>query len=127
LFNVGPDFHVILAFGIIILWPLTLIGMFPTMALVIFALNLVIFVVTWIYCACKECGYFDGMEIIATPLLSGWANITMLYLPFFLAITHYRAVLYAYRGIRNGKEEAELNWINFVHPYLMMDQHRRIH
>jgi hypothetical protein len=111
----------ILTIGIIIFWPFLLLlidFMAIAVAIPLCILNIIILIFVWKRCSSPQFSLFRGMEIISSHLLSGCANITILYLPAFLVIIYIIALVYSLRSLSKGRQYAQLHWVNLVYRFV---------
>ena len=98
-------------------WPIllyTLLGVHPGIATLIFLLNAGVAVTVWRQSSSPALSFFDGLTIIASRMMSGCANITVLYAPLILVGFYLVAVWNTARGLARGREFAQLAWIKMV-------------
>ncbi len=98
---------VLLVFG----WPLYLVDT-VSLSFFIFILlvNSSIAINSWYQCSSRELSYFAGLNAISASLMSGCANITLLYLPFILIYVHLKSIYYSVFGLYRGRWNAQRRW-----------------
>ena len=100
-----------LLLSLIFIWPLYLLQVLvlPHVIMVLI-LNAAIIANAWYQCASSELGYFEGMVIISAPLLSGCANITIIYLLLILFIVFLISVYFSVVALFREREYAQDSW-----------------
>ena len=99
---------------IVAVWPLFLAETQPVPALLVAALNLGLFAFVWRSCSTPECSYWRGLNIIAGSMMSGCANITLLYAPIALVVVYLISIVYAFQGLQNDRRPAGPRWERLV-------------
>lgn len=96
-------------------WPLFLAEAVPTPYLIIVLLvNGFIALNAWYQCSSRELPYFVGLNAISASLMSGCANITLLYLPLVLLVVYLCSIYYSVLGLLRGRQNAQSRWQAFV-------------
>lgn len=92
-------------------WPLYLADTAPLPILIfILLVNSIIAVNSWYQCSSRELSYFAGLNAISASLMSGCANITLLYLPFVLIFVYLKSIYYSILGLCCGRQYAQWRW-----------------
>ena len=95
-------------------WPLLFAESQPHVAIVLAALNLALFIFVWRSCSTTACSYWQGLNIIAGSMMSGCANITILYAPIVLVAVYLISIVHAVRGLHNEQRPAGPRWESLV-------------
>ena len=102
---------VFLIFG----WPLYLADTVPLPFFIfILLLNSIVAINSWYQCSSRELPYFAGLNAISASLMSGCANITLLYLPFILIYVYLKSIYYSVFGLYHGRWNAQRRWQTLV-------------
>jgi hypothetical protein len=103
---------------IIFLWPLILAVVPESQTQGLFWLCLVInscaAILVWYYNSIDELSFFKGLRVISASLMSGCANITLLYLPFVLIVVYLIAAFNTFIGLFKGRSFTQEKWVNLV-------------
>ena len=96
-------------------WPLFFVENVPLPYLtIVFLVNSIIAVNVWHQCSSHELSYFAGLNAISVRLMSGCANITLLYLPFVLFVVYLLSIYYSVLGLLHGKQNAQRRYQDLV-------------
>lgn len=98
---IGTWFYAGLLVFFAAVWPLFLAATQLVPALLVAALNLGLLALVWRSCSTAECSYWRGLNVIAGSMMSGCANITLLYAPIVLAVVYLISIVYAFQGLLN--------------------------
>ena len=71
-------------------------------------------VLTWKQCTSPELSFWDGLCLISASLMTGCANITMLYLFPVLEVAFLLAAAHSVLGLRLGSEYSQQKWREIV-------------
>jgi hypothetical protein len=85
--------------------PLTLVVEVATVALLVLA---------WRACSVPEHGYFEALKIIASSMMSGCFNISVLYVPFVVLFAIFASVAFTLIGLVNRLRPATVPWLRMV-------------
>lgn len=77
-------------------------------------MSLALLIFVWVSCSTTECSYWRGLNIIAGSMMSGCANITILYAPFVLIAVYLISIVYAIQGLLSEQHPAGPRWENLV-------------
>jgi len=80
----------------------------------IFVVNTIVALLVYNYNGSPELSFFKGLQIISGSLMSGCANITMLYLPFVLVVVYLGALFNTLLGLINGRKHTQESWAKTV-------------
>lgn len=69
----------------------------------IFIINAVVALLVYNYNSSPELSFFKGLQVISGSMMSGCANITLLYLPFVLIVVYFGAAFNTLLGLINGR------------------------
>ena len=96
-------------------WPLFFSEVVPAPLLIIMLVaNGCIAVNAWYQCSSRELSYFAALNIISASLMSGCANITLLYLPFVLLVAYLCSIYFSVLGLLRGRWHAQQSWQGLV-------------
>ena len=96
-------------------WPLFFVENVPLSYLVIVLLvNGIVAVNVWHQCSSQELSYFAGLNAISARLMSGCANITLLYLPLVLFVVYLLSIYYSILGLLHRRQNAQQHWQDIV-------------
>ena len=107
---IGSQFYAGLLILLAVGWPLLTHGSLGDLAFALGVLNLGLFVFVWRSCSTPRCSYWRGLNIIAGSLMSGCANITILYAPAVLGVVYLISLVYAVRGFVDRERPAGPRW-----------------
>ena len=106
--KVGSEFHA----GIFVLLAVTWPGFLPEeLVLVGLALNAALFALVWRRSSSPTLGFFAGLSSIAGSMMSGCANITLIYAIPVLAFCSLLAIVATFRGFVRGRRFTQQEWI----------------
>jgi hypothetical protein len=96
-------------------WPLLLHDALPQPYLAIVILvNGIVAATTWYECSSPECPFFTGMQVIAGSMMSGCANVTILYLPFLMVGVYAACLSFSAAGFLQGRAHAQRRFLGLV-------------
>jgi hypothetical protein len=102
----------------IFLWPLSLIGASDVQSQTLFWSvligNTLVGILVWYYNSLDELSFFKGLSVISASMMSGCANITLLYLPFVLIVVYIIAAFNTLVGLFKGRAYTQEKWGNLV-------------
>ncbi len=103
---------------LIFLWPLILTASSDVQTQTLFwpimIVNALIGILVWYYNSVNELSFYKGLSVISGSLMSGCANITLLYLPFVLAVVYFIAAFNTLIGLFIGRESTQKKWGRLV-------------
>ena len=107
--------YVLLALGISLLAPpYVAAAVHPAVGAVALALNLCLMIFVWRSCSSPRCPYWLGMNLIAASMMSGCANITILYAPLILIGVYILSIGYAVLALLPSQQSASVRWEGWV-------------
>ena len=96
-------------------WPLFLMETITTpLVIILFAANTLIATNTWHKCTSSEISYWRGLCIMSGSLMSGCANITLIYLPFVLIAVYFAAIYYSIIGLFYDRRDSQERWAKLI-------------
>ena len=96
-------------------WPLLLPNaLAQPYTVIVFLVNAMIVANAWYQCSSPECSFFTGLKVISGSMMSGCANITIIYMPILMAAVYAACVLLSVAGIVQGRERAQLEFLGLV-------------
>jgi hypothetical protein len=102
----------------IFLWPLSLIGASDVETQSLFwpvlIGNTLAGILVWYYNSLDELSFFKGLSVVSGSMMSGCANITLLYLPFVLIVVYLIAAFNTVIGFFKGRAYTQEKWGNLV-------------
>jgi hypothetical protein len=102
----------------IFLWPLLLTvssdAHMQTLLWPVLIVNTLSGILVWYYNSLDELSFFKGLSVICGSLMSGCANITLLYLPFVLIVVFIIAAFNTLIGLFKGREYTQNKWGSLV-------------
>jgi hypothetical protein len=111
---IGPWFYAGLLVLLVAAWPLVLAKTHQVIAILVALLNFGLLAFVWRSCSTPTCSYWRGLNIIAGSIMSGCANITLLYAPIVLAVVYLISIIYAVQGFLNEQRAAGPRWEQLV-------------
>ncbi len=103
---------------IIFLWPLILIGAPDSQTQSLFwpsiVINSFVAILVWYYNSYDELSFFKGLNVISASMMSGCANITVLYLPLVLIVIYFIAAFNTLIGLFKGRPYTQEKWVKLV-------------
>lgn len=106
--------YVLIGLYLALLWPLLLSLIHPALGVVGAVLNVALIVFTWRRCSSPQLSYWGGMNIIAVSMMSGCANITILYAPLVVLAAYFLSGSYALLGLLPSQPPAAERWFKLV-------------
>ena len=88
-----------------------------SIGMVIFVANVLLLIWVWRRCSSRALTFFEGLEMISSNMMSGCANITLVYIFPNLAIVYLQTIFHTVVGLKNGKKYTEQKWIKLVYKY----------
>ena len=80
----------------------------------VLVVNGLLLICVWRRCSSRALSFFEGLEMIASGMMSGCANITLIYMYPNLTIVYIRALFHTIAGLKKGKQHTEQTWIRLV-------------
>jgi hypothetical protein len=111
---IGTWFYAGLLVVAALVWPLLFVDTQPALALILAVFNIALFTFVWRSCATANCSYWRGLNIIAASMMSGCANITILYAPLVLVIVYLLSIVIAVQGLCSPQHRAGTSWEKVV-------------
>ena len=71
-------------------------------------------ILIWYYNSLDRLSFFDGLNVISASMMSGCANITLLYLPLVLAVVYFIAAFNTVLGLFKGRSYTQERWAKLV-------------
>lgn len=65
-------------------------------------------------CSAPGLSYYEGLSAMAGKFISGFVNLTILYIFFLLLLLHFIAAVISLIGLIHGKEWTEITFEKFV-------------
>jgi hypothetical protein len=103
---------------IVCLWPFALqerLGEPMTWGLAVANAAMIVFVA--VRCSSREIGFVGGLDIIAGSMMSGCANITILYLPPLLLGVYLVAAYHSLVSLARGRDYSQDRWTSLVRRF----------
>ena len=118
MFPIFTGFYVVIAFGIIVFWPLLCLEFFPGFIIILLILlNIGILIFSAFFSSGNFKNFYHSFRIIVAPTQSGCANITILYaIPLIIALYIYSFFL-SLVGIFKGKQFSMYYWLKVVYRF----------
>lgn len=91
---------------------------FTFIMVLIAVINLILLIFVWHYSSSKTVSFFTGLEIISSRLVSGCANITLLYLIPFLFYVYLLFIIHTLIGIFKGRSYTQSQWVKFLTAFI---------
>ena len=108
---------VLLAFG----WPYLLFEPLADHQLFVWLLlivNIGLAALVRFYTTSITISFFHGFSLIASSMMSGCANITLLYVPPVLAVIYLEAVIQTLIGLSRGRVYTQVWWVRRVSGFV---------
>ncbi|MFO0960749.1 MAG: hypothetical protein U0800_25485 [Isosphaeraceae bacterium] len=80
--------------------------------------NAVVAATTWHQCSSREYSLFGGFQAIAGSMMSGCANITLIYLPLLMTGVYLACVFFSIGGLLHGRGWAQGRFLRVVEWFL---------
>lgn len=80
----------------------------------VLGVNTFLAILVWRRSSVPELTFPQGLDIISNSMMSGCANITILYLPLILIVVYVLALHNTLRGLVRGKAFTQERWNNLV-------------
>ncbi len=91
---------------------------------VMLLINSIVIVLVWHYNSVPVLPFFKGLTAICSSMMSGCANITLLYLPFVFFFLYVVILANTLVGLFRGREYTQEKWVKIVAWFV---QHRIRH
>jgi hypothetical protein len=119
--------YAILFLALVLFWPLGLLEARPPLPAawpwVALAVNTVLLIAVWYYHSSSDLSFFRGLDIICGSMMTGCANITILFLPIVLTVVYIYLVGDTLVGMVRGRAYTQERWKSLVLGFYQ----RRIH
>ena len=83
-----------------------------------YSINIICLVLVWRNNKTSEITFWEGLSIISSTLMSGCANITILYIFPVLLITYFILLANTIIGFFKGKEYTQAKWAGVVNWFV---------
>lgn len=114
--KVDADFYILLHALTAGGWPVLLFlgDLDRVVAVAIAVLNLALFLFVAFACSSPGCSYWKGLSVIAGTMMSGCANITILYLPLVLTVIYLFCIFMVAYGAFFSESPARERFLSMV-------------
>jgi len=119
--RVGPGFYASIALLGIVGWPFLLADVLRNdvgILIVLVLANTTLAITVWRYVSSPSLSFFGALEVVASTMMTGCANVTILFVPVVLWFVYLAAVFHTAIGIVRGRGAAQTAWIGLVHRFV---------